>query len=323
MILHSVVLSSHFDILKAPRPPARTICTEEPDQCRVPDLSEQQALECGYNPPAVHGCDGAVPDAYVAWIIARGGYMADELEFPYDPEKLDFVCPDSADDYPGVVITGEDVAYDVDEETLKRLVYFNGAVQSSISAEDQSFREYKGGIYEGCSSSITNHGVLLVGYGSEDGTDFWILKNSWGENWGEGGFMRMRRGVRECGVGEMILTVDCQPVSGTTSAPFTTTTTAATLKLQCDMKAFFGGYGLTATGLNLSLEADGVEYKSKVDCTAGYCAPQIMVGVINACDAICGADPCVPSDERSLADLLQVNQMDSETFIRNLQMDLD
>ena len=150
----------------------------------------------------------------------------------------------------------------------------NGAVQSSISAVDESFREYKGGIYESCSSNITTHGVLLVGYGTEDGTDFWILKNSWGQHWGEGGYMRMRRGVGECGVGEMILTVDCEPVSGSTSAPFTTTTTAASVKLQCNMEEFFGGYPLTASGLNLSLEADGVEYESKVDCTDGMCAPQ-------------------------------------------------
>ena len=70
----------------------------------------------------------------------------------------------------------------------------NGAVQSSISAVDESFREYKGGIYESCSSNITTHGVLLVGYGTEDGTDFWILKNSWGQHWGERGTFRIRRG---------------------------------------------------------------------------------------------------------------------------------
>ena len=247
--------------------------------------------------------------------------MADELEIPYDPENLHYVCPDAVEDHPGVMITGEKVAYDVDEESLKRLVYLNGAVQSSISAEDQSFKEYKGGIYQGCSSNETNHGILLVGYGTEDGTDFWLLRNSWGVEWGEGGYMRLRRGVGECGVGQNILTVECQPVAGSTSGPFTTTTTAATVKLHCDMKAFFGGYGLTATGLELDLEADGVEYKSRVDCTKGYCAPEDMAGVTNACDAICGDDPCVPSDERSLAGKLRVNQMDPETFISNLQMD--
>ena len=168
-------------------------------------------------------------------------------------------------------------------------MYLNGAVQSSISALDESFREYKGGIYSGCSTKITNHGVLLVGYGTENGTDYWILRNSWGGNWGEGGFMRMRRGVGECGVGEMVLTVECQPVSVTTSAPFTTTTTAPTIKLQCDMKQFFGGYPLTATGLNLSLESDGEEYKSKVDCTAGMCAPQVGLTILFKSNFFCKA----------------------------------
>ena len=86
--------------------------------------------------------------------------------------------------------------------------------------------------------------------------------------------MRMRRGVGECGIGEMVLTVECQSVSGTTSAPYTTTTTAATFKQECDMKQFFGGYPLAASGLHLSLEANGVKYESTVDCQAGLCAPQ-------------------------------------------------
>ena len=90
-------------------------------------------------------------------------------------------------------------------------------------------------------------------------------------------------------VGEMVLTVECQPVSGTTSAPFTTTTTAPTIKLQCDMKLFFGGYPLTATGLNLSLESDGEEYKSKVDCTAGMCAPQVGLTILFKSNFFCKA----------------------------------
>ena len=96
------------------------------------------------------------------------------------------------DDLPGARITGGKVAYAVDEELLKKLVYLHGAVQTSVSARDNSFKHYRGGIYAGCSSNNTNHGMVIVGYGTEDGEDFWILKNSWGVKWGEQGFMKIK-----------------------------------------------------------------------------------------------------------------------------------
>ena len=298
---------------------AKVRCTSEPDNCRVPDLSEQEALECAFDPPKANGCLGAYPEAYVDWIIKRGGYMAEELALPYDPRHLTHSCPTPPvpDDIAGVKITEMNKANEIDEETLKALVYHHGAVQTSIAAHDDSFKHYDGGIYEGCTTKNTNHGVVLVGYGTEDGVDYWIAKNNWGKHWGESGFMRFRRGVGECGVGEMILTVECKHMDGPTSAPMTTTTTVPSIKADCDMTEHFHGYPLTTNGITLSVMVKGVHYSTKVDCNAGRCAPEDMTGVVNACSVICGEDPCKPPTMRSLSDLL-VNGLPLQQFLETL-----
>ena len=56
-----------------------------------------------------------------------------------------------------------------------------------------------------CSSACSvDHAVLLIGYGTENGVDFWIIKNSWGAGWGENGYIKVRRGNNDCKIGRAV-----------------------------------------------------------------------------------------------------------------------
>ena len=79
-----------------------------------------------------------------------------------------------------------------------------GPIAIGLYAED--LMSYSGGIFDECSGTQMDHGVLAVGYGSENGKDYWIVKNSWGTGWGEEGYIRIARsdkGTGQCGVAQL------------------------------------------------------------------------------------------------------------------------
>ena len=74
---------------------------------------------------------------------------------------------------------------------------------------------YYGGVYAGCdpADKNTGHAVTVVGYGTtDDGEDYWLIKNSWSKDWGEGGYIRLKKGVGMCNIGNTIAVVSCEKV---------------------------------------------------------------------------------------------------------------
>jgi C1A family cysteine protease len=84
----------------------------------------------------------------------------------------------------------------------------NQPISIAIAAASSAIMLYKGGILSstGCGTNL-DHAVNLVGYGSENGKDFWIIRNSWGTSWGEKGYLRVARSDRDgpgiCGILKM------------------------------------------------------------------------------------------------------------------------
>merc|ERR1712228_837213 len=86
------------------------------------------------------------------------------------------------------------------ESALLNAVSTVGPVSVAIEADQSSFQYYSSGVLTGTCGTSLDHGVLAVGFGSESGTDYWKVKNSWGSSWGMDGYVLIERGVNKCGI---------------------------------------------------------------------------------------------------------------------------
>jgi cathepsin F len=158
--------------------------------------SEQQLVDCETKDQ--HGCwSGWMPRAY-DWIKEVGGI---ETEQDYSYTGLHDKCKFDVSKA-SLQIKDKIVNSKMDEELMKEFLFKNGPLAVCLNSE--ALVDYFGGIIdqgpEDCDPSDIDHAVTLVGYDSEDGKDYWIVKNSWGQDWGEKGYFRIARGKNICGI---------------------------------------------------------------------------------------------------------------------------
>ena len=165
---------------------------------RLVSLSEQQLVDCA---PNTHGCQhGSIEDA-LKYVKSTGAIQTAQ-SYPYkakkgprcnfDPALVGAYMPNFRDVPPN-------------EDALKAYLYHHGPLAVGITATKPDFHEYKKGVFidNGCGHGemMSNHAMLLVGYGTEGGQDYWLVKNSWGTSWGEKGYIKMARNRNNmCGI---------------------------------------------------------------------------------------------------------------------------
>jgi len=164
-------------------------------------LSEENLLDCSSNYNN-QDCNGGTMQACFQYVQDNGG-LDTEASYPYtsgggvDNSECSYDADNSA-----ATVSNIQTIESGDEQALAKALASVGPISIAIDASNLQF--YKGGVYadSNCSSSNLDHAVLLVGYGvSSNGQQYWLVKNSWGTNWGLNGYFELARNQNNmCGV---------------------------------------------------------------------------------------------------------------------------
>lgn len=158
---------------------------------KLVSLSEQQLVDCA-GAEGNQGCNGGLMDNGFEYIIKNGGIGSEE-SYAYTGRDGKCKTVESVAKVSGY----KDVIHS--EKGLMSALNL-GPVSIAIEADQSGFQFYSGGVFSGLCGKRLDHGVLMVGYGTDAGKDYWVVKNSWGESWGDNGYIKLVRGKDECGV---------------------------------------------------------------------------------------------------------------------------
>ena len=175
---------------------------------KLVSFSEQELVDCDNfkNGGRDHGCNGGLMDNAFKWIEGNGG-LCTESGYPYvsGTTKTASDCKTDCTIVENSLITSfVDVPTSSDTDMMAALQV--NPISVAIQADQKDFQLYKSGVFDGDCGTKLDHGVLLVGYGTKDGSDYYRIKNSWGTTWGDDGYIYFGRGSEfnngdgQCGV---------------------------------------------------------------------------------------------------------------------------
>lgn len=177
---------------------------------RLITFSEQNLLDCAQS----YGCNGGYMNSAFEYIRLNKGLNTDNI-YSYLGYKQ-WYCRYNSQYSNALLWNSTNTKYLIttysnvksqDENALKLAVATIGPISVAIDASKRSFQLYSSGIYyePQCSSTYLDHAVLVVGYGTDvKYGDYWIVKNSWGETWGDSGYIKMARNRNNnCGIATM------------------------------------------------------------------------------------------------------------------------
>lgn len=173
------------------------------------DMSEQQLIDCS-RAYGNMGCFGGLMENSFAYFLSSRGICLTK-DYPYEGKDDNICRANNCEPYTNIksfrLLPGER------EDLMKISVANVGPLSVAIDASPMTFRFYKSGIFDAphpCTNM--NHAVLIVGYGvdKETGQKFWAVRNSWGDKWGESGYIRFLRdkeGGSLCSISNMAVEV--------------------------------------------------------------------------------------------------------------------
>jgi len=161
-------------------------------------LSEQDLVDCSKENS---GCNGGLMDYGFEFVEGNGG-LCSEDDYPY-VAYAHFRCEEDGCSKEDPINSYVDVSATT---SALESACNDGPVAIAIEADQSAFQQYDGGVLTAACGASLDHGVLLVGYGTDGSDDYWKVKNSWGADWGESGYIRLCRncnannGKGQCGI---------------------------------------------------------------------------------------------------------------------------